>query len=52
LTLVGVALVLTALDVLAVLEALTLETLALVLATLEVLALEPSAWFGWKPFGA
>ena len=46
LTLVGVVLVLAALDVLtalrvlAVLEALTLETLALVLATLEVLALE------------
>ena len=40
LTLVGVVLVLAALDVLAVLEALTLEALALVLATLEVLALE------------
>ncbi|BAI65729.1 hypothetical protein RMDY18_18970 [Rothia mucilaginosa DY-18] len=46
LTLVGVVLVLAALDVLtalrvlAVLETLTLETLALVLATLEVLALE------------
>ena len=40
LTLVGVVLVLAALHVLAVLEALTLETLALVLATLEVLALE------------
>ena len=40
LTLVGVVLVLAALDVLAALETLALEALALVLTTLEVLALE------------